>query len=83
MSDDEEIKEAQEEVIIIDEQNQNQIIEMDELRQQLQETNLTPYIVQGIVNRIAQLKLEIYEQEQHIRSRLSAWNERQKNFNTF
>ena len=51
---------------------------MDELRQQLQETNLTPYIVQGIVNRIAQLKLEIYEQEQSIRSRLSAWNERQK-----
>ena len=78
VSDEEEIKQAQEEVMIIDEQNQNQLIEIDELRNQLQMPDITPYIVQGIVNRIAQLKLEIYEQEQYIRSRLIAWDKRQK-----
>ena len=77
-NEEEEIRQTEEELMKMDEENQNELIEMDELRLQLQTTNLTPFIVQGIVNRIAQLKLEIYDQEQSIRSRLNAWNERQK-----
>ena len=71
-----EIRQTEEELMKIDEENQNQLMIIDQLRQ-LQET-ASPDIMQGIVDNIAHLKLQIYDQEQYIRERFNAWNEKRK-----
>ena len=71
-----EIRQTEEELMKIDEENQNQLMIIDQLRQ-LQET-ASPDIMQGIVDNIAHLKLQIYDQEQYIRKRFNAWNEKRK-----
>ena len=73
----EEIRQTQQELMALDEENQNQLIEIDQLRQ-LQTTTMTPDIIEQIINRIAKLKLKVYNEEQYIRERLNAWFERQK-----